>query len=261
MILEASNIWKSYVRSPLGKSIDHSGLENPPKVITKRFSSDNALHVLKGIDLRIQKGEVISVVGPSGAGKSTLLHILGGLDKPDQGTVRLDGEDVYRLSDAKRARVRNDKVGFVFQFYHLLPEFTALENVFLPRMIQQPHGRKRQFEYEGLALLERVGLKERAQHKPYQLSGGEQQRAAIARALINKPAIVFCDEPTGNLDSHSGREIIRLLVEINTSNGQTVVIVTHDERVAAQSHRIIYIKDGELDKKPATVNQPLSIDR
>ena len=222
VILEASNIVKSY------------------------FCSSNELRVLKGVDLTIKKGEIVSIVGPSGSGKSTLLHILGGLDQPNRGLVRFDGEDIYSLDDAARAKIRNDKVGFVFQFYHLLPEFTALENVFLPAMIQKPHSKKKVFEEMGLDLLDKVGLKERVHHKPYQLSGGEQQRVAIARALINHPQIVFCDEPTGNLDSESGESIIHLLMELNKRINQTLVIVTHDEAVAQRSHRIIHIKDGEL---------------
>ncbi len=222
VILEASNINKSY------------------------FHSDNALHVLKRIDLKIEEGEIVSIAGPSGAGKSTLLHVLGGLDRPDRGVVHLDGEDIYSLKDAARAKIRNSKIGFVFQFYHLLPEFTALENVILPAMIRLLPGRKKLLEDQGLDLLEKVGLKERVRHKPYQLSGGEQQRVAIARALINKPRIIFCDEPTGNLDSESGEEIIHLLMDLNKKNKQTLVIVTHDEHVAARSHRMIHIKDGEL---------------
>ena len=222
MILEASNVQKSY------------------------FCSNNALHVLKGINLKIKKGEIVSIIGPSGAGKSTLLHILGGLDEPDQGAVIFDGEDIYSLNDPARAKIRNGKVGFVFQFYHLLPEFTALENVLLPAMIQKRQVKKKQLEVVGLDLLDKVGLKERGHHRPYQLSGGEQQRVAIARALVNKPQIVFCDEPTGNLDSESGQGIIHLLLELNSTSHQTLVIVTHDESVAKRSHRIIHIKDGKL---------------
>lgn len=222
MILEATNINKSYVQS------------------------GNALHVLKGIDLKVDEGEIIAIVGPSGAGKSTLMHIMGGLDTPDQGTVTLEGEDIYKLRASKRAQVRNNKIGFVFQFYHLLPEFTALENVFLPAMIQTKKVKKKELELVGLNFLEKVGLKNRGHHKPYQLSGGEQQRVAIARALVNKPRIIFCDEPTGNLDSESGNEIISLLMDLNKRNKQTLVLVTHDETVAAKSHRVIHIRDGEL---------------
>ncbi len=228
VILEASNINKSY------------------------FCTNNALHVLKGIDLKIGEGEIVSVVGPSGAGKSTLLHVLGGLDRPDQGTVHLEGGNIYDLKDAARAKIRNSKVGFVFQFYHLLPEFTALENVLLPAMIQMRKGAKKQFEGQGLDILDKVGLKERVHHKPYQLSGGEQQRVAIARALINKPRIVFCDEPTGNLDSESGEGIIHLLMDLNKKNNQTLVIVTHDEHIAERSNRTIHIRDGELISETIT---------
>jgi len=222
VILEALNINKSY------------------------FHSDTALHVLKRIDLKIEEGEIVSIAGPSGAGKSTLLHNLSGLDRPDRGVVYLDGKDIYSLKDADRAKIRNSKIGFVFQFYHLLPEFTALENVILPAMIRLLPGRKKLLEDQGLDLLEKIGLKDRVLHKPYQLSGGEQQRVAIARALINKPRIIFCDEPTGNLDSESGEEIIHLLMELNKKNKQTLVIVTHDEHIATRSHRTIHIKDGEL---------------
>jgi len=222
VILDALNISKAYVQS------------------------GNELRVLKSIDLKIEEGEIVSIIGPSGAGKSTLLHILGGLDHPDQGMVNLDQENIYNLSDGARAKVRNEKIGFVFQFYHLLPEFTALENVLLPAIIQAGRVNKKGFEQAGIDLLEKVGLRERISHRPHQLSGGEQQRVAIARALINKPKIVFCDEPTGNLDSESGQEIIELLMEFNEKNSQTLVIVTHDEHVAQRSHRIVHIKDGEL---------------
>jgi len=222
MDLQASNINKSY------------------------YSFGKPLRVLKSVDMTIKQGEIISIVGPSGAGKSTLLHILGGLDQPDQGMVSFDGEDIYNLGDAARAKIRNSQIGFVFQFYHLLPEFTALENVILPAMILQRQTKKSMFNEKGINLLAKVGLKERSEHKSYQLSGGEQQRVAIARALINKPDIVFCDEPTGNLDSESGRGIIELLMELNKEGNQSVVIVTHDEDIAARSHRTIHIKDGQL---------------
>jgi len=210
------------------------------------YNPENTLHILKGIDLRVKEGEVVSIVGPSGAGKSTLLHIMGGLDRPNKGKVVLDGDNVYSLNDADRARMRNQKVGFVFQFYHLLPEFTALENVILPALIQQNQGKRKSFETRGLEILKGVGLQKRAEHKPHQLSGGEQQRVAIARALINEPKVIFCDEPTGNLDSESGEEIIRLLMELNKKNKQTLVIVTHDEGIAGLSHRRIQMRDGRL---------------
>jgi len=209
-------------------------------------TANTTLHVLKGIDVTIGDGEIVSLVGPSGAGKSTLLHILGGLDVPEKGTVTLQGENIYSLGDAQRARVRNSKMGFIFQFYHLLQEFTALENVLLPALIKSNERNSARLESQGKAFLKQVGLEKRAGHKPYQLSGGEQQRVAIARALINRPAIIFCDEPTGNLDSQTGKEMIGLLKELNTQNKQTFVIVTHDEQIARMSHRIIQMQDGRL---------------
>ncbi|MCA9407062.1 MAG: ABC transporter ATP-binding protein [Candidatus Omnitrophica bacterium] len=208
--------------------------------------SRKTLDILKGIDLEIAEGEFISIVGPSGAGKSTLLHILGGLDQPNQGTVVLDNENVYKLKDEARARLRNRKVGFVFQFYHLLPEFTALENVILPLLVREDKVNTKAFEPKGKELLRQVGLEKRMTHKPNQLSGGEQQRVAIARALVNDPKIIFSDEPTGNLDSQSGKEIIQLLMDLNNKNKQTLVIVTHDEHIAQFSSRRMRMKDGEL---------------
>lgn len=202
------------------------------------------LHVLKGIDLTIEKGRIISIVGPSGAGKSTLLHLLGGLDVPTSGEVILKGMDLYKLDDEKRAKVRNEMLGFVFQFYHLLPEFTALENVVLPVLIKGMP-KKGASDY-AKKLLEDVGLGERLNHKPSELSGGEHQRVAIARALVNEPEIVFCDEPTGNLDSKTGSDIQELLWRINREKDETLIIVTHDEKIARQADRIIYIEDGVL---------------
>ncbi len=222
MLLEAVNIHKSY----------HHG--------------SSILQVLKGVDLRIEAGEIISIVGPSGAGKSTLLHILGGLDSPTQGQVILQGEDVYGLNDRGRAKIRNGKIGFVFQFYHLLPEFTALENVLLPAFVKADETDIGQLEARGKSLLKQVGLNKRTEHKPQELSGGEQQRVAIARALINEPKVILCDEPTGNLDSETGKETIDLLRELNAKNEQTLVIVTHDENIARMSHRTILMRDGRL---------------
>ncbi|MDP2652959.1 MAG: ABC transporter ATP-binding protein [Candidatus Omnitrophota bacterium] len=204
------------------------------------------LRVLKGIDLKIEKGGVHAVVGPSGAGKSTLLHILGGLDKPTQGEVLLDDRNIYKLNDGERAKIRNLKIGFIFQFYHLLPEFTALENVILPALVKADLRNSDELKGKGERLLERVGLQARMSHKPNQLSGGEQQRVAIARALVNEPAIIFCDEPTGNLDSETGEAIIDLLMELNARNQQTLLIVTHDEGIARRSHKTIHMKDGML---------------
>ncbi|MDP8266311.1 MAG: ABC transporter ATP-binding protein [Candidatus Aceula meridiana] len=207
------------------------------------------LEVLKGIDLTIEVGDFLAMVGPSGAGKSTLMHVLGGLDRPSKGSVALDGEDIYRLSDVKLSSVRNTKVGFVFQFYHLLPEFTALENVVMPGLVRDSLRNKKQLEEKGEALLLKVGLSSRLAHKPSQLSGGEQQRVAIARALMNDPKVILCDEPTGNLDSQSGESIIELLMKLNQENNQTVVMVTHDNMIAQKAKRIIYIQDGKLIQK------------
>ena len=197
------------------------------------------LHVLKGISLELKKDEVVAIVGPSGAGKSTLLHILGGIDKPSSGKVFLDTSDFYNMDDARRARFRNQKIGFVFQFYHLLPEFTALENVMLPAMINKRttnHDRRPKevpSEVEGRTtknraevLLEGVGLAKRMHHRPSELSGGEQQRVAIARALINNPKMLLCDEPTGNLDSEMGTEILNILFSLNKKNITAIIIVT-----------------------------------
>jgi len=204
------------------------------------------LRVLKGVDLKIKQGDFLAIVGPSGAGKSTLLHILSGLDKPSQGQVVLDGQDIYKMNDHKRAAMRNEKVGFVFQFYHLLPEFTALENVMLPGLIKNDMDHKEEQQTRGMNLLERLGLKDRVGHKPNQLSGGEQQRVAIARALMNEPKVIFCDEPTGNLDSKTGEDIIHLLRDLNRENKQTIVMVTHDKYLAELSHRVIQMRDGQI---------------
>ena len=206
----------------------------------------NKLHILKGIYLTIRQGDILAIVGPSGAGKSTLLHILGALDRPSEGQVIFEGEDVYRLNDRERSSLRNRKIGFVFQFYHLLPELTALENVLLPSVVKGDLKNFNSLETTGLNLLDRVGLSKRAMHRPNQLSGGEQQRVAIARALVNQPKIIFCDEPTGNLDSQTGGGIIELLIDLNIKNKQTLVIVTHDEEIARLSHRTIYMRDGKL---------------
>ncbi len=206
----------------------------------------NELHVLRGINVAIEEGDVAAIVGPSGAGKSTLLHILGALDKPSSGKVTLEGEEIYSLSENQRARMRNTRMGFIFQFYHLLPEFTALENVILPAVVKANVGNDSSVRTKALELLDRVGLANRSSHKPNELSGGEQQRVAIARALVNDPKVIFCDEPTGNLDSESGRQIIQLLLELNKKNKQTLVIVTHDDNIAKVARTVIRMRDGKL---------------
>jgi lipoprotein-releasing system ATP-binding protein len=200
------------------------------------------LEVLKGVDLRSQRGKITAILGPSGAGKSTLLHLLGGLDAPSQGEVFIDGINIYSISDKERARLRNKRVGFVFQFYHLLPEFSALENVILPLWIGGDSGKDAR--EKGTDVLNIVGLEERLSHRPGQLSGGEQQRVAIARALINDPEVLLCDEPTGNLDSETGKNIIELLWDLNARRQTTMIIVTHDAQIAVKAETVLHIKDG-----------------
>ena len=207
--------------------------------IEKSFGT---LKVLKGIDFSAAKSEVVSIMGASGAGKSTLLQIIGTLSTPDKGTLTIDGVDVLKLSGRHMADFRNRKIGFVFQFHHLLPEFTALENVMIPAFIA---GRSRKDAQEAAtALLDDLGLKDRLSHKPSELSGGEQQRVAIARALINNPAVVFADEPSGNLDSKTKEELHKLFFELRDKYGQTIVIVTHDPDLASMCDRQLFMKDG-----------------
>jgi lipoprotein-releasing system ATP-binding protein len=202
------------------------------------------LTVLKDINLTIARGEMLAIVGASGAGKSTLLHILGTLDRPTGGTVLFDGQDVFRLSDQKQAEFRNRRIGFVFQFHHLLPEFTALENVCMPGYIQSRPAVE--VRAEAAALLKEVGLDHRVKHKPGELSGGEQQRVAVARALIQQPDLVLADEPTGNLDTHTGDALFTLMRTLNRSRGITFIIVTHNEKLSAQADRIIHMEDGQI---------------
>ncbi len=208
------------------------------------------LRVLHGVDVQVQRGELLCIAGPSGAGKSTLLHILGMLDTPTEGRVLYEGRDLAGLSALERAHRRNRLFGFVFQFYHLLPDFTALENVALPALAEAPLPRWRSLRREASEraahMLSLVGLAERVDHRPAQLSGGERQRAAIARALVNQPEVLLCDEPTGNLDSETGAEILALLERLRTETDCTLVIVTHDERVAAMGERIVHLRDGRL---------------
>ncbi|MBX6316377.1 MAG: ABC transporter ATP-binding protein, partial [Isosphaeraceae bacterium] len=208
----------------------------------------NALSVLRGVHLEVERGEVLAIVGASGSGKSTLLHVLGLLDAPDAGAVHLKGERIDRLSDRRRDELRNRTFGFIFQFYHLLPELSALENVMAPLMIR--HGvlgylsRRRAIRAEATAILERVGLGQRLNHLPSELSGGEMQRAAIARALAGGPEIVLADEPTGNLDAATGQGVLDLLRDLNRERGLTMMMVTHDPHIAAQADRTVRLVEG-----------------
>ena len=200
------------------------------------------LSILKGVDFEVAKGEIVSIIGASGAGKSTLLHILGTLDKPDEGMVELKGTVVNKLSGELLSVFRNKNIGFIFQFHHLLPEFTALENICIPAYIAKRS--KKDAEKRAYELLDLLGLKDRAQHKPNQLSGGEQQRIAVARALINDPAIVLADEPSGNLDSANANALHQLFIDLRNNFNQTFVIVTHNEDLAKISDRVVTMRDG-----------------
>ena len=206
------------------------------------YKAYDSLQILKGIDLEVNAGEVISIVGSSGAGKTTLLQILGTLDQPDKGLVEIDGVNPFSLSAKKLSAFRNQSIGFIFQFHQLLPEFTALENVMLPALIKgttQTAAQK-----EALRLLELIGLKERAQHKPNELSGGEQQRVAVCRSLINQPKVIFADEPSGNLDSQNSTELHNLFFQLRDEFNQTFVIVTHNESLANMADRKLVMRDG-----------------
>ena len=217
--------------------------------ITKTYGN---LSVLRGVDLRINKGEVVSVVGKSGAGKSTLLHILGTLDRPEQGSLRINGLDITKMKAKTLAKFRNQHIGFVFQFHHLLPEFTAIENSCLPALIKKTNekvARRRAAE-----LLEYLGLKDRFNHKPAQLSGGEQQRVAVARALMNEPAIVLADEPSGNLDTQASSELHQLFFNLRRDFAQTFVIVTHNMELAGMSDRQLIMQDGLIVSSPSAKN-------
>jgi lipoprotein-releasing system ATP-binding protein len=201
------------------------------------------LHVLKGVDIGVKKGEILAVVGASGVGKSTLLHILGALDRPTKGRVNLNSIDIFPLSDRELAHFRNKTIGFVFQFHHLLPEFSALENVMMPQLIAAEE--ENSIREKALDLLSEVGLSDRADHKPGELSGGEQQRVAVARALINDPQVVIADEPWGNLDKATGEELYNLISELNQKRGQNFIIATHNQLLAQRAHRIITLIEGK----------------
>ncbi|MFO0658471.1 MAG: ABC transporter ATP-binding protein [Polyangiaceae bacterium] len=215
----------------LHKSYDHNG---------------KTLEILRGLDLSIDAGEIIAIVGKSGAGKSTLLHCIGTLDLPSAGTLKIDGKEITQMSAARLAGFRNQFVGFVFQFHHLLPEFTALENVAMPGMIQGK--RMKELDARANQLLELVGLKHRVAHRPGELSGGEQQRVALARALALEPKLLMADEPTGNLDTSTSEEIHQLLFKINRELGTTIIIVTHNDKLAERMPRVVHMKDGRIER-------------
>ena len=212
--------------------------------------SVTAIHALKGVDIRVEPGEFVAIMGRSGSGKSTLLHLLGLLDMPTGGDIRIEGVDVLKLSDAERARFRLEKLGYVFQEYSLLAELTALENVYLPALCLS---REKNYRGKAIEMLETVGLGRRITHYPSELSGGEQQRVAIARALINEPRILFADEPTANLDAASARVVLELFKKVNKERGQTIVMVTHEPEDQKYVSKVIWLKDGLVEKEDATL--------
>jgi lipoprotein-releasing system ATP-binding protein len=211
--------------------------------LQRSFNMGNqTVHVLNGITMTIKRGEMVAIIGASGAGKSTLLHILGTLDRPTKGEVLFEGKNMFKVSETALASFRNRRIGFVFQFHHLLPEFTALENVYLPALIEKIP--KHTAIESAKSLLSEVGLSHRLHHKPGELSGGEQQRVAVARALIRRPDLVLADEPTGNLDTHTGDELFELLRKLNETLGTAFIIVTHNEKLSHQTDRLIHLQDG-----------------
>jgi lipoprotein-releasing system ATP-binding protein len=222
---------------------------------TYRKNADQ-VRVLRGVDLEVQASEFACVVGASGSGKSTMLHLLGTLDRPDKGEIRLEGERIDNLPSERRDQLRNQTFGFIFQFYHLLPELSTLENVLVPHMIAHSLwswlGHNRELRRRGEELLERVGLSHRLRHRPRELSGGEMQRAAIARALVNRPRILLADEPTGNLDAANGREVIRLLRDLNRQDGLTIIMVTHNLDLVAGTDRVVRLIEGRVEKSDSS---------
>jgi len=221
--------------------------------IHKRYSmeKDHAIEVLKGIDLTIQRGEILAVIGHSGAGKSTLLHVLGALDRPTEGEVRIDGQAVSEMNGDTLARFRNRTIGFIFQFHHLLPEFSALENVMMPGLIGNMN--RKELMQRAESLLDKVGLKDRMTHRPTELSGGEQQRVAFARSMINDPLMVLADEPSGNLDLHNSQALHELMWELVREQQKTFVVVTHDRELAKRADRSIVLLDGKIDEPLSTL--------
>jgi putative ABC transport system ATP-binding protein len=218
------------------------------KQVSKIYKMDEVeVKALDGVDMKVEKGDFVAIIGPSGSGKSTLLHMIGLLDRPTNGKIFLDGVDISRLNDSELARLRGNKIGFVFQFFNLYPILTALENIELPMVITEKNKTERR--KRALELLKVVGLEKRGEHLPSQLSGGERQRVAIARALANNPSLILADEPTGNLDSKSGREILELLDRLQEEEEKTIIMVTHDANIAKYAERLIYLKDGKIIKE------------
>jgi lipoprotein-releasing system ATP-binding protein len=240
-------IWETgentYIRQ---KQLNNQALILKAKGVFRSFQTGAViLNVLKGVDLEVYQGEIVAIIGPSGSGKSTLLYILGALDRPDSGSVSFNSTAIFSLNDKELANLRNRTVGFVFQFHHLLPEFSALENVMLPKLIARE--KTEEIKEKSLRILNEVGLSDRAHHKPGELSGGEQQRVAVARALINDPKLVIADEPSGNLDRNSAESLHNLVVELNRNRNQTFVLATHNLELAQRAHRIFRLKDGQIE--------------